>query len=702
VAGSIAGPGATDNANPSLAQLNGPRQIAADASGNLYIADGLNHTIRRVAVGGGITTIAGTPGVTGNLDSPPLFNGPRGIAVTPDGNTVYVYDSGNKMIRRLVNSGGTWTVSTLTSALGNAGYGQMALDPTGAFLVIADYASTGGNCIRVLRLSDGVLGVYAGTPGTNTYGTTDNTTPDLAKFDNPEGLAFNKAGTYFYVSEYFSTATAGSTSVSRIRMVPWTAPPASPAAISPSTTGTVITIAGSTAVAPATPKGFLDGPGSTALFNNAAALAVDGNDALWVADSLSHVVRKIVVNSATPGDCTVTTVAGTVPTGPATAPVVYSGSTDGAALSARFNTPNGILCVGTKVYVSDTNNGTIRAFDGTTVSTPVGTPLRPGNTDAVGPLARFNGPQGVATYGGLAYVADTGNNLIRVVSLLDGTTSTHPATGFTQVKGVAISSTGTLYVTDNGATKAVYQLAADGTKTTVFTTGLVGPANVTVSPSNPNLLYVTDGNAVIEITITRNLDGSFASAAKTKTIGLETTAAGTWVDNADPTLARFKINGFFAGLAVDGSGNIFLADEGNSCIRKIAATTYAVTTVAGMGTALTGTTAYGFIDGPLNTNKFNYPMGLVLDAAGNLYVAENGNHTIRKMSAADGSVSTLIGLNYVALAPNGASVLYGASTGVLGGGASGASLYKPFGLAITSDGDLLVVTNNGLMQVTAP
>ena len=176
-------------------------------------------------------------------------------------------------------------------------------------------------------------------------------------------------------------------------------------------------------------------------------------------------------------------------------------------------------------------------------------------------------------------------------------------------------------------------------------------------------------------------------------------ATASYVDGA-PAAARFKITSYFAGLAVDGSGNIFVADEGNSCIRKIAATTYTVSTIAGMGTILTGTTSYGFVDGGLGTSKFNFPNGLVVDPAGIIYVADQSNHAIRKITT-DGTVSTLIGQSFYSAttAPNGAAILFGATPGAIGGGAS---LYKPYGLAITAAGDLLVITNDGLMQITAP
>lgn len=689
VAGSISGAGTADNANGTLAQLNGPRQIAADAAGNIYVADALNHTIRMVSTGGAVTTLAGIPGVPGFVDTAtgtPLFNNPRGIAVKSDGSSIFVYDATNKAIRRLDKGATAWTVSTIggTTTLGAAGYGQLALDPTGAFLVVVDYSS---HCVRVLRLSDSVWGLYAGTSGS--YGTTDNTTPALAKFDNPEGIAFNKAGTFIYVSEYYSSGAP-----CRIRMLPWVAPAAT-GAMTPATSGNVTTLAGSAAV-----KGYLDGPGSSALFQNPASLFVDANDLLWVVDQNNFIIRTVTVNYTTPGTSVVATVAGTIPTGTSAAPVTYPGSDNGPALSAKFNSSNGILLIGNNIYISETTNCVLRKFDGTTVSTPVGISRQSGTTDATGASARFNAPQGVATFGGFAYLADTTNNSLRKVALADGTTTTL-ATGFTQIKGVATDTTGRVYVTDNGTSpaKAVIQVAVDGTKTTILS-GLFGPQNLTVSPANPNLIYVVDGNAILEVTVVRNADGSFASASTTKTIGITGSNTPSWVDGAYGA-ARFKTTGYFSGLAVDATGNIFVADEGNSAIRKITAGTYGVSTIAGVGAAQTApATNFGFIDGAYGTNKFNFPMGLVLDASGNVYVADSGNSAIRKV-ATDGTVTTLIGQNFVSatLAPNGAPVLYGAAVGAIGGGSS---LYKPFGLAITSSGDLLVVTNDGLMQVTAP
>jgi sugar lactone lactonase YvrE len=588
---------------------------------------------------------------------------------------------------------GKWTVSTAlpkTGGLGGAGYGQIALDPTGQFLVIADSSASK---IFVLRLSDSQLMTYAGTGSYGTKVEVTNAALTTATFDSPEGIAFNKAGTYLYVADAYSNACD-------VRAITWTAP-ATSGTMSP-ITGTTFTLVGAGGTTfPA--KGYANGPGSSAALATPASLAVDSNDNLYISEIGTSIIRLASGIGATPtaGGCTVSLFAGTAPTGTATAPVAVTGSDDGAATSAKFNSPNGVVCIGSKVYVADTTNAAIRLISGGNVTTPEGTSRKSGNVDGIGAIARMNAPQGVAYYGGKAYVADTGNSLVRIVTLADGTTTTHAATGFTSLKGIAVSSTGVLYVTDNSSTaanKGVYQLNADGTKTLVLGS-LIAPSNVTVSPTNPNLLYVTDANAVIEVTVVRNADGSFASASKTKTIGLETTATGSWVDNTDPTVARFKMNGYFAGLAVDASGNIYVGDEGNSCIRKIAASTYAVTTVAGIGAAQTApATNYGFIDGALGTNKLNFIYGLALDGNGLLYFCDYGNHALRYLNISTGVVTTLVGASAINVNANGLPSKIGAVPGALGN----AGLYQPMGLAFTASGDLLLTTNDGVMQATAP
>lgn len=125
------------------------------------------------------------------------------------------------------------------------------------------------------------------------------------------------------------------------------------------------------------------------------------------------------------------------------------------------------------------------------------------------------------------------------------------------------------------------------------------------------------------------------------------------------------------GVAVDGSGNVYVADIGNCRIRKISPGG-TVTTLAGSGTC-------GFQDGPASTARFNVPHAVCVDTAGNVYVADSGNHRVRKIST-DGSVTTLAG--------NGtASSLNGTGTA--------ATFNSPDGIAVDAAGNLYMTEYSG-------
>jgi hypothetical protein len=135
------------------------------------------------------------------------------------------------------------------------------------------------------------------------------------------------------------------------------------------------------------------------------------------------------------------------------------------------------------------------------------------------------------------------------------------------------------------------------------------------------------------------------------------------------------------GLAVDASGNVFVADTGNGTIRKITAGG-AVTTLAGL--AGSG----GSADGTGSAARFNYPCGVALDGSGNLFVADTGNSTIRKISP-EGVVTTLAGVAGVA--------------GLVDGMGSGARFHGPCGVAVDGNGNVFVADtgNHTLRKITA-
>ena len=270
-----------------------------------------------------------------------------------------------------------------------------------------------------------------------------------------------------------------------------------------------------------------------------------------------------------------------------------AGSQDGAGGAAGFNFETGAASDSAgNVYVADTYNSTIRRIspDGV-VTTIAGSAGIPGSANGIGSAARFLWPNGVAVEdGGTVYVADTYNNTIRKI------TSARSVSTLAGAAGVA-----------------------------GFADGVGGAARF----SQPGAVAV-DGNGVIYVA-----DGGNNSIRRITPGGAVTTVAGwTNAGYADGVGTNALLNGP-AGVAVDGMGNVFVADTGNNTIRKIA-TNGVVSTLAGLaGTA-------GHVDGVGTNAQFNGPAGVAVDAAGNVFVADTYNYTIRRV-ASGGTVTTIAG-----------------------------------------------------------
>ena len=314
-----------------------------------------------------------------------------------------------------------------------------------------------------------------------------------------------------------------------------------------------------------------------------------------------------------------------------------SGSTDGTGLGARFDNPFGVaLDSGGNLYVADKGNHTIRKVtSGGVVTTVAGLAGSVGSTDATGTDARFNQPTGVAVGPeGDIYVADSANDAVRristdgAVTTLSGTAGSGGSTDgtgsaalFRQPYGLAIDSGGNLYVADFG-NNSIRKVTQQGTTTT--------------------------------------LAGAEGTSTATNTLG-EPAPAG----HADGTGAAASFNQP-TGIAIDGSGNLYVSDTGNDTIRKVTAAGV-VTTVAGSpGSA-------GSADGTGSAARFNGPRGLTVDGSGNIYVADAGNSLVRKITSA-GVVTTLAGL--------------AGNFAVEFGTGSSAILDVPAGIAVDSAGDL--------------
>jgi serine/threonine-protein kinase len=263
---------------------------------------------------------------------------------------------------------------------------------------------------------------------------------------------------------------------------------------------------------------------------------------------------------------------------------------DGVGILASFNRPVGIaLDNAGNLYVSDDLSATIRKINKDAVVTTLAGNGSLGFADGQGTAAAFNFPGGLAVdSSGNIYVADSGNNRIRKIS----------------PTGLVTTFAG------NGA-----RGSADGICSAAsFDT----PWGVTIDSSGN--LYVTDqGNNKIRKITPDGVVTTFAgSGAKGKTNGKAAIASFNHPD----------------GLAVDAVGNVYVVDEENYIIRKI--------TPNGFVTTFAGNSSIGSADGHGVNASFNVPMGVALDVAGNLYIADQGNFKIRKITP-QANVTTIAG-----------------------------------------------------------
>ena len=279
-----------------------------------------------------------------------------------------------------------------------------------------------------------------------------------------------------------------------------------------------------------------------------------------------------------------------------------AGYNDGAASSALFDLPRTVAISGSTVYVADSGNNIIRAItvsqSGTTVTTLAGQTNVTGTTDGLASVATFNTPTGIAVDGsGNLYVADSLNNSIRKITF---------------------TGTGTFVSTFAGlsGTSATPPPPVDGIGSTAR---FYGPTDVAVDSAG-NVYVADSGNHAIR---------------KITPASVVTTLAGlpgvSGVADGTGSAARFFDP---IGLTVDGSGNVYVADSGNDIVRKISPDGYTIT--------IAGTPGHpGHGDGASSAAQFYFPTGVVTDTNGNVYVADYGNNTVRLVSA--GSVSTLAG-----------------------------------------------------------
>ncbi|AMR31689.1 hypothetical protein A0256_09775 [Mucilaginibacter sp. PAMC 26640] len=307
-AGSLAG--GLSNGPLLTAQFDNPMGIAADAAGNLYIADSFNCAIRKISTGGAVTTVAGSGslGYANGTGNAAQFYSPSALVVDATGN-IFVADRGNNAIRKITPSG----VVTTFAGNGTAGYTDgtgeaasfntpsgIAIDPSGN-LVIAD---AGNNLIRKITPA----GVVTTVAGSRTAGYL-NGTGTAANFNKPAAVAIDAAGN-IYVTEATNSA---------IRKI---------------NADLLVTT-------------FAGGPGINSLLGSPNALSIDASGNFWISDGSGRILKintdkKLLVMAGTSGT---------------------TGATDGAGNVALFNGPTGVLATSSGVYVADFGNNEIRKIN---------------------------------------------------------------------------------------------------------------------------------------------------------------------------------------------------------------------------------------------------------------------------------------------------------------------------------------------------
>lgn len=589
------------------AELGYPSGVAQDSLGNIIFADSGNHRIRMIGPDGVVVTIAGT-GVYGLANGSGLsaqFAFPSALAVGPD-DSVYVSDTYNHRICKLTRPaipGGAWTVTNLAGT-GINGFSDGAGSVARFFLPYGLSVDAVGNVFvadsmnhRIRRITPaGAVSTYAGS---GVAGAANSTMATAAEFDTPQSVVV--VGGNLFVADTFNDV---------IRKV---------VISSDSAARVVTTFAGST-------RGYNDGNGNVAQFDTPSGLATDGAGSLYVADEQNHQIRKITATAD------VSTVAGTG----------VLGMVNGKSDVARFNAPTGVMVgLDGNLVVADAQNHLLRRI----LIKPITVPATAiaGTTNADGGQVKTVldvfalGLDPSLTYYFRWKSPTTGNTQLLGQSffLYDfPRVVTEPATDVTpstaQLNGIVDPK--------NGRTEITFEYSTDPTLlnpyevTTVAGSGLAGfedASGTAAQFSNPSgVVTASNGDIFLADRLNHRI-------RKITSAGVVSTFAGSGIPgftDASGIAAKFERP---TGLAIDSSGNLYVADEASHRIRRI--------TPAGQVSTFAGSGIAGFAEGAAADARFLYPAGVAVDSAGNVYVSDSGNHRIRKIDATTGLVSTFAG-----------------------------------------------------------
>ncbi len=670
----IAGTGARnysgDGGQATAATFNSPQAVAVDNANpaNVYISDSGNCLVRKITASTGIiTTIAGFVNhpTTGNpypscgysgdggaADAAEL-NSPQGIALNPTTNDLYITEYNNGRVRLVAGgtatgkittyAGGGGSTTNSNNCQGSVPYGdggpanQSYLCQTNGIAIdtsvspVNVFISDTSHCVvREVVGSTGKIYQIAGTYGVCNF--LDGVAANTGRLNSPSQLQLQ-------VASGKTTVTVADFSNWRIRQFSVTLTGGVP------TPGTITTIAGN--------GGYFSGDGGPATMAGMVqpwGIVFDPTGNLYVADFGDNHVRKVTKSSGF-----ISTVSGWGPGGSGQTnysdPVAITNvSPTGVALHQPFGlfadpVTNDLYIGGQSsenVYLNSLATGKLSNFAGNGIAGFVGD-----GSSATNPGAELNAPQGIARdSNGNVYIADAGNCIIREVSASTGIISTVVGTpnrcGYSGDNGVATSAQ------------------------------LNGPDGIAIDANN-NIFISEYWNCTV-----RRVDAS--THIITTYVGTGTGACGY---NGDGEASNAELNRPY-GIALDGSGNLYIADYNNSRVRKVDANFGTISTIAGDGVG--GYTK----DGVATATQINGASGVAADQNGNVFLSDYYNDLLRWVDPA-GTMVTFAGIP-------GANGFSGD-----GGPATSAMFYYPTGIAQDSAGNFYTAdyNNDRIRKVSA-
>jgi trimeric autotransporter adhesin len=625
---------------------------------NLYIADAGNNVIRKVNTSGSITTIAGnnTEGYSGDngLATSASLYAPSSVAVDSAGN-LYIADSGNNRVREVAATTGIITTIAGTGTPGYSGDNGAAVSATlnkpsavvegstGTLYVL----DTGNNVVRLLNTT-GTITTIAGN-GTAGY-SGDNGPATSATLHSPYGLNIDNSGN-LYIADSGNNV---------VRIV--------------STTSIISTIAGNGTA------GYSgdNGAAISATLDNPQGVTIDSQGNIYISDQGNNRVREV-----------------NTPTGSVGFPTTTVGSTSTAVTIGLEISTEGTTITSMSVPVSQGNK---QEYAVTATGCALNTALTAGTlcnvtvTFSPGyPGPRFVPLQIVSSAGTFNFgMAGAGTAPLAalsgaIITPLAGLPVAPPGDVPDELGGMAVDSAGNVYIAVGlpiGSQEVLKIAPGTGVTTNILAPGFITSSETTfvlAVDSAGDVYIVNPGNACVF---------RVAPGVETPTVvaGIDCNN-GVFGDNGysgDNGLATSAQLNSPSGVAVDSVNNLYIADSGNNRIRKVTAASGIITTVAGNGSA-----GFSGDNGPATDAGMYNPVGVAVDSAGNLYIADDYHDRVRKVSAGTGIITTVAGTGS------------NSPTSGDGGPATSASLEGVEDVKVDSAGDFYIATNGAVRMVNA-